>query len=169
MSYSLEGVGYIVAGTFLVAATGRAPPVGNGSWVLVGPAAVPSPALWARQGRRWSQPSLLLAALVVQAIGIALPALIGSVAAVLLSAVLFGGTFPGISMPALATGAHLRFPRSVALLTAGYSVGQILARSPSPRCCTTATSGCCCRPPSWSSRRPRPPPCCGSASRATSS
>ncbi|WP_425579677.1 YbfB/YjiJ family MFS transporter [Streptomyces coacervatus] len=128
VSYTLEGIGYIVAGTFLVAAIGQGSPgwVGNGAWVLVGLAAVPSPALWARLGRRWSRPVLLLAALVVQAIGIALPALIGGTAAALISAVLFGGTFLGISMLALAAGAHLRFPRSVALLTAGYSVGQIL-------------------------------------------
>ncbi|MER7974269.1 YbfB/YjiJ family MFS transporter, partial [Streptomyces sp. NPDC096080] len=69
---------------------------------------------------------LLLAALLVQAVGIALPALVGGTAAALVSAVLFGGTFIGISTLALATGAHLRFPRSVALLTAGYSVGQIV-------------------------------------------
>jgi MFS family permease len=31
-----------------------------------------------------------------------------------------------VSTLALAAGAHLRFPRAVALLTAGYSVGQIL-------------------------------------------
>ncbi|MGQ4388435.1 YbfB/YjiJ family MFS transporter [Streptomyces sp. SAS_270] len=127
-SYFLEGIGYIVAGTFLVAAIDQQSPgwVGVGAWVLVGLAAVPSPALWARLGRRWSRPGLLLAALVVQAAGIALPALIGGTAAALISAVLFGGTFLGVSMITLATGAHLRFPRSVALLTAGYSVGQIL-------------------------------------------
>ncbi|WP_438829045.1 YbfB/YjiJ family MFS transporter [Streptomyces hintoniae] len=128
VSYSLEGVGYIVAGTFLVAAIGQGSPgwVGNGAWVLVGLAAVPSAAVWAWLGRRWSRPDLLLAALLVQAVGIALPALVGGTAAALVSAVLFGGTFIGISTLALATGAHLRFPRSVALLTAGYSVGQIV-------------------------------------------
>ncbi|CAM5338183.1 MFS transporter [Streptomyces canus] len=128
VSYTLEGVGYIVAGTFLVAAVGQESPgwVGSGAWVLVGLAAVPSSALWARLGRRWSRPGLLLTALVIQAAGIALPALIGGTAAALGSAVLFGATFIGISSLALATGAHLRFPRSVALLTAGYSVGQIL-------------------------------------------
>ncbi|MFE1925921.1 hypothetical protein ACFW91_25555 [Streptomyces asoensis] len=56
--------------------------------------------------------------LVVQAAGIALPALV--------AAVLFGATFQGVSTLALAVGARLRFPRSVALPTAGYSVGQIL-------------------------------------------
>ncbi|MCX5062903.1 MULTISPECIES: YbfB/YjiJ family MFS transporter [unclassified Streptomyces] len=128
VSYTLEGVGYIVAGTFLVSAIGQGSPgwVGSGAWVLVGLAAAPSAALWARLGRRWSRPGLLFAALVVQAVGIGLPALIGTPAAALVSAVLFGATFIGVSTIALATGAHLRFPRSVALLTAGYSVGQIL-------------------------------------------
>ncbi|WP_436800755.1 YbfB/YjiJ family MFS transporter [Streptomyces avermitilis] len=128
VSYTLEGVGYIVAGTFLVAAIEQASPgwIGSGAWVLVGLAAVPSSALWAWLGRRWSRPDLLLAALVIQAAGIALPALVGGVAAALISAFLFGATFLGVSTIALAAGAHLRFPRSVALLTAGYSVGQIL-------------------------------------------
>ncbi|MFF2511133.1 YbfB/YjiJ family MFS transporter [Streptomyces sp. NPDC058086] len=127
-SYTLEGIGYIIAGTFLVAAIEQSSPgpLGGGAWVLVGLAAVPSSALWARLGRRWSRPDLLLAALVVQAVGIALPALIGGASAALVSAVLFGATFIGVSTLALATGAHLEFPRSVALLTAGYSVGQIL-------------------------------------------
>ncbi|MFJ6895225.1 YbfB/YjiJ family MFS transporter [Streptomyces hokutonensis] len=128
VSYTLEGVGYIVAGTFLVAAIAQGSPgwIGGGAWVLVGLAAVPSSALWARLGRRWSLPGLLLVALVIQAVGIALPALVGGVGAALVSALLFGATFIGVSTLALATGTQLRFPRSVALLTAGYSVGQIL-------------------------------------------
>ena len=128
VSYTLEGVGYIVAGTFLVAAIAQGSPgwIGGGAWVLVGLAAVPSSALWARLGDRWSRPGLLLVALVIQAVGIALPALVGGVGAALVSALLFGATFIGVSTLALATGAQLRFPRSVALLTAGYSVGQIL-------------------------------------------
>ncbi|MFF3513234.1 YbfB/YjiJ family MFS transporter [Streptomyces sp. NPDC002573] len=128
ISYTLEGIGYIVAGTFLVAAIGQGSPgwVGSGAWVLAGLAAVPSSALWAWLGRRWSRPGLLLTALVIQAVGIALPAVVGGVPAALVSAVLFGATFIGVSTLALAAGAHLRFPRSVALLTAGYSVGQIL-------------------------------------------
>ncbi|MFI8209417.1 YbfB/YjiJ family MFS transporter [Streptomyces werraensis] len=127
-SYTLEGIGYIIAGTFLVAAINQTLPgsIGSGAWVLVGLAAIPSSAFWAGLGRRWSRPDLLLAALGVQAVGIALPALAGGVAAALISAVLFGATFIGVSTLALGAGAHLRFPRAVALLTAGYSVGQIL-------------------------------------------
>jgi MFS family permease len=130
-SYTLEGIGYIIAGTFLVAAIDQGSPgwLGSGAWVLVGLAAVPSAALWAGLGRRWSRPDVLLAALIVQAVGIALPALIGGAAAALVSAFLFGATFIGVSTLSLAAGAHLQFPRSVALLTAGYSVGQILGPS----------------------------------------
>lgn len=54
----------------------------------------------------------------------ALRLLAGSASA-LVSAVLFGATFLGVSTLALPAGAALRFPRSVALLAAGYSVGQI--------------------------------------------
>jgi MFS family permease len=128
VGYTLEGVGYIIAGTFLVAAIGQRSSgwAGSGAWILVGLAAVPSPVLWARLGHRWSRPGLLLAALLVQAAGIALPGLANGVAIALIGAFLFGATFLGVSTIALATGAHLRFPRSVALLTAGYSAGQIL-------------------------------------------
>lgn len=127
-SYSLEGVGYIIAGTFLVAAINETSPgwVGSGAWVLVGLAALPGPALWARLSRRWTRPTLLLAALLIQAAGIALPALAPGARPALLSAVLFGGTFLGIASLALALGAHLQYPRAVAVLTTGYSTGQIL-------------------------------------------
>lgn len=128
MSYTLEGVGYIIAGTFLVAAVEKNSPgwIGSGAWVLVGLAAVPSAALWTGLGRRRSRPTLLSAALLVQAVGVALPALSGTVVAALVSATLFGATFIGVSTLVLSIGTHLRFPRAVGLLTAGYSVGQVL-------------------------------------------
>jgi MFS family permease len=62
----------------------------------------------------------------VQAVGVALPALVGGIAAALVSAVLFGATFLGVATLTLAIGAHLRIPRAIAILTTGYSVGQIL-------------------------------------------
>jgi MFS family permease len=126
--YTLEGVGYIIAGTFLVAAIAQSSPghLGGRAWILVGLAAVPSAALWARAGRRWSQPTLLVAALGVQAVGIALPALAGGVAPALIGAALFGGTFIGVSTIAVAAGRDMGFPRAVAVLTAGYSIGQIV-------------------------------------------
>ncbi|MFF2108727.1 YbfB/YjiJ family MFS transporter [Rhodococcus koreensis] len=127
ISYSLEGVGYIIAGTFLVAAIDHTAGsvAGSGAWVIVGLAALPSAPLWALLGRRWSRPILLVTALVVQAAGIALPAVADGIWPALISAFLFGGTFLGISQMSLTIGAHLQFPRAVAILTTGYSLGQI--------------------------------------------
>jgi MFS family permease len=126
-SYGLEGVGYIIAGTFLVVAIDQSAArwVGTSAWVLAGLAALPSAALWSGLARRWSRPTLLTAALALQAVGIALPALVGGVGPALLSAVLFGATFLGIATLALAIGAQTGTPRAVAILTAAYSAGQI--------------------------------------------
>jgi MFS family permease len=127
LAYTLEGVGYIIAGTFLVAAIDQtaSTTIGSSAWIIVGVAAVPSAVLWAALSRIWSRPALLAVALAAQAAGIALPALVGGITAALTSAVLFGATFLGVATVALAVGAHLRMPRAVAILTTGYSVGQI--------------------------------------------
>jgi MFS family permease len=128
VSYFLEGAGYIVAGTFLVAAiSATGPPWLAGSvWIIVGAAAVPSCAAWTWLSRRVSRPTLITGALLLQAVGIALPALTAAVPAALAAAVLFGGTFIGITTLSLAAGRHLRVPRAVAILTAGYGIGQVL-------------------------------------------
>lgn len=128
VSYALEGVGYIIAGTFLVAAVTQGAPhwLGGATWLVVGLATIPSAALWAALSTRWSHPGLLVMALCAQAAGIAGAGIFGGVGAALIGAVLFGGTFIGISTLSLAAARLLRYPRAVALLTAGYSVGQIL-------------------------------------------
>jgi MFS family permease len=127
-SYFLEGIGYIIAGTFLVAAIEANTPgsVGTSAWVLVGLAAAPSAALWAWLSRFCTRSMLLVAALAVQAIGIAQPPIFGGAMAALVAAVLFGATFLGIAMMALALGNQLRIPGAVAILTTGYSIGQML-------------------------------------------
>ncbi len=127
-SYTLEGIGYIIAGTFLVAAIKQHSSgwLANGAWLFVGVAAAPSAALWAWLSARWSHRVLLVTALALQAAGIAMPALAGGSAAALVGALLFGGTFIGVSTMALAAGRALQIPGAVALLTAGYSAGQIL-------------------------------------------
>ena len=64
-------------------------------------------------------------ALLLQAAGIALPRPRPAAWPRLIGAVLFGATFIGVSTMALAAGRLLASPGAVALLTAGYSVGQI--------------------------------------------
>lgn len=127
-AYTLEGIGYIIAGTFLVAAIedGVPGPLGAGAWILVGLAALPSCAVWARLSHRWSGPTMLCAALLAQSVGIALPAFARGPGPALIAAVLFGATFMGVTTLTLAAGRHLSGPRAIAVLTAGYSTGQIL-------------------------------------------
>jgi MFS family permease len=128
VSYTLEGIGYIVAGTFLVAAIKASSSgwLGDGAWLFVGLAAAPSAALWAWLGARWSHPKLIVVALTLQAIGVALTTFAACARVARGGAVLFGGTFIGVSTMTLAAGRLLKFPGAVALLTAGYSAGQII-------------------------------------------
>lgn len=125
-AYTTEGVGYIIAGTFLVAAVAEHSPgaVGAAVWLVVGLAVIPSAAVWARLGARHGQPAILTVSLTLQAIGIAL-ACQGSSPASMVGALLFGGTFIGVSTLAVAEGRLLGVRSAVALLTVGYSVGQI--------------------------------------------
>lgn len=126
--YFLEGLGYIILGTFLVAAVSADGPAWTGpaSWVLVGAAAAPSTALWSLARRRFRTETLLVAALSLQAVSALLPALVGGTVAAAFAAVLFGGTFMGIAMLAMTAGMELGVPRSAAVLTAAYAVGQII-------------------------------------------
>jgi hypothetical protein len=98
----------------------------NGAWLFVGIAAAPSAAIWAVLSKRWSHRSLLVAALMLQAVGIALPAVTTGAVPALAGAVLFGATFIGVSTIALSAGRLLHLPEAAALLTAGYSAGQIV-------------------------------------------
>ncbi len=126
ISYFLEGVGYIIAGTFLVAAvSATGPELLSGSvWIIVGVAVIPSVVLWAWLTTRFSRPTVIAAALFIQAIGVTLPAISDSPIAAVLSAVMFGGTFIGATTLSMAVGRHLGFRNAVAVMTALYAVGQ---------------------------------------------
>lgn len=128
IAYFLEGVGYIVAGTFLVAAvTAAAPgPLGKATWIVVGLTAIPSCVLWARLSARMSHPTLLTTALGLQATGIVIAGLdLGAVGAIA-AALLFGGTFMGVTALALDAGRHLQISAAVAILSAMYAIGQTI-------------------------------------------
>lgn len=130
-AYFLEGAGYIITGTFLVdVATDIGPAwVAAGTWTIAGLAGVPSCVLWARVAARHGRGTALLAALAVQAAGLALPAVVASPVAVLVSAVVFGGTFVGIVMLTLPLARALAGRGAgpvVAVFSALYGVGQVV-------------------------------------------
>jgi MFS family permease len=137
LAYFLEGIGYIVTGTFLPAIVEDLPGLGGlgaGAWILVGIAAVPCTMLWGVIAARTGVVATIGAALALQAFGILLPALSSAWWAAAGSAVLFGGTFTGITAMTLthargltqdvagASGSSL----TIGLLTAIYGVGQVL-------------------------------------------
>ena len=130
-AYFLEAVGYIVTGTFLVAIVNRTPgreATGATVWIVVGVAAVPAAVLWTAWASRLGLAHALALAYGAQACGILLP-VAGGVAADYGSAILFGGTFIGISALTMTLAGQLaprRTAELIGLLTAAYGVGQII-------------------------------------------
>jgi predicted MFS family arabinose efflux permease len=127
-AYFLEGLGYIIVGTFLVAAVGGhgSTSVGPAVWIVVGFAAIPATVLWQAVARRTSMRNALVAAFALQSIAAVLPALTENTVAAVFSALLFGGTFMGITMLTMSTAQTLPIGRTAATLTAFYGVGQVL-------------------------------------------
>ncbi|SJM70965.1 Transporter, MFS superfamily [Gulosibacter sp. 10] len=126
-SYGLLGAGYIILGTFLVVLVDTQLGQGLGSWfwVVAGLAAVPSTALWRSIADRIGPAAAYALTLVLQVVAGVLPVLVGGVAATVVSAALYGGTFTAAVM--LATGMiHLGVRAAAAKLTALYSLGQLL-------------------------------------------
>ena len=131
-AYGLEGLGYIVTGTFLVAWLQRSSELGQAgflAWFLVGVAAIPSCILWMKAGLRLGLVPTLILAHLVQALGILLPLLSPTLWGALGGAVFFGGTFLGIAALTLVLGRGLapqNPSRVIAILTAAFGAGQML-------------------------------------------
>ncbi|MBK9519242.1 MAG: YbfB/YjiJ family MFS transporter [Anaeromyxobacter sp.] len=130
VAYGLEGLGYIVSGTFAVRAVQQTPGLEGWAawvWVAAGLAAAPSAALWGWAARRLGLRWALTAAFATQAVGMALPALSASGAAAVLGALFFGGTFIGIVTLTVDLARRLMpeaAVRAIGSLTAVYGVGQ---------------------------------------------
>lgn len=132
LAYFCEGAGYIVTGTFLVAIVKAMPglfDIAPWFWTVVGLAGAPSAVLWSRIGARLGLLAALVLAHLIQALGIVLPVLSNHPAAVLISSLLFGGTFIGITALVVAFAARSGSAnpgRIIGVLTAGFGLGQII-------------------------------------------
>jgi len=132
MAYGLEGLGYIITGTFLVDIIYNIESLrsfASFSWVIAGIAAAPAAPIWMMLISKYSTVKVLSMAYILQVIGILLPVLTQSAWSVLLSAFLFGFTFVGIVSLSTAYAREL-FPKQsgvvVSALTTAYALGQII-------------------------------------------
>lgn len=132
LAYGLEGLGYIITGTFLVDMINEVPSLqkyASYAWVFVGIGAIPSAPIWGILMTKYKPIFILAIAYILQVIGMLLPVLSQSVIAVLCSALLSGVTFVGI---VVLTTSYCRelFPAKSAIvvstLTTYYAFGQII-------------------------------------------
>jgi len=131
-AYGLEGLGYIVTGTFIVSIGENVPSL-NGNptivWMVVGLAAVPSCILWSALAKKWDFIKCLVLAMTLQALGIALPVISMSQPSLVVCAVLFGATFMGITTLTTTLARQLKAENSsqiIGYLTAVYAIGQMI-------------------------------------------
>jgi len=130
--YGLEGFGYVITATFIVAMLREmftSSLVSSSSWVIVGLAAAPSCFLWAKLSKRFGYVYVLMSAYLVQAVAVILPLIKPDAWGALTGALLFGGTFMGITTIANALMRNLKpenSSRFIGYLTAAYGLGQII-------------------------------------------
>ncbi|NSL50973.1 YbfB/YjiJ family MFS transporter [Calidifontibacillus erzurumensis] len=135
IAYGLEGLGYIVTGTFIVVIAEKNvlltfDPIFI--WMVVGLAAIPSSYMWSILGKKWRYVHALILAMLLQAIGICLPVISASPNLLLISAVIFGGTFMGITNLATTLCRQIdpnNSSRTIGIMTVVYAIGQMIGPS----------------------------------------
>jgi predicted MFS family arabinose efflux permease len=131
-SYTLFGFGYVITATFIVVIVRESlvlRPLEPMIWTIVGLAGVPSVWAWTTLSSRIGLFAAYAAACLAEAVGVAASVVATSIPVVILAAVLLGGTFMAITSLGLAGGRRMATSdpvRVLALLTAGFGLGQIV-------------------------------------------
>lgn len=132
IAYGLEGLGYIVTGTFIVSIAEKTPSFQNDAtlvWMMVGLAAIPSCLIWSILAKKWGFVKSLVLAMALQSLGMAMPAFWVSKTSFIISALLFGATFMGITTLATTLGRQINpsnSSRTIGILTAIFAIGQLI-------------------------------------------
>ncbi|MFJ8072013.1 YbfB/YjiJ family MFS transporter [Peribacillus sp. NPDC096447] len=132
IAYGLEGLGYIVTGTFIVSIAEKTSYFHNGAtlvWLMVGLAAIPSCLIWSLLAKKCGYIKSLVLAMALQSLGIAMPAFWMSKTSFVISALLFGATFMGITTLVTTLGREMNpsdSNRTIGMLTAIYAIGQLI-------------------------------------------
>ncbi|PFO02319.1 MFS transporter [Bacillus sp. AFS076308] len=132
IAYGLEGLGYIVTGTFIVSIAEKTSYFQKGAtlvWMMVGLAAIPSCLIWSILAKKCGFVKSLVFAMALQSLGMVMPAFWISKTSFILSALLFGATFMGITTLATTLGRQMNpsnSSRTIGILTAIYAIGQLI-------------------------------------------
>ena len=130
VSYFLEGLGYIITGTFLSVIILRSTDsvmFSGYAWVITGLGAVAITPLWTAYAKRKGLLNAIMAAFAVQTVSIAAPAFTTNTLINFAGAFGYGGTFLGVVSLTLAYGRQISPGGSTtALLTIMFSIGQML-------------------------------------------
>lgn len=131
-AYFLEGLGYVVTATFLVAMVKDTPGLtawASASWVAVGLCAAPAALLWQSLALSWGWRRATTCAYLVQALSLYASRSADGPIGLLLSAAAFGATFMGVTALSMSEGTRRagdRQRRVASILTAVYALGQII-------------------------------------------
>ncbi|MBV9395132.1 MAG: YbfB/YjiJ family MFS transporter [Methylobacteriaceae bacterium] len=134
-SYTLFGFGYVITATFIVVIVrenASLRPLEPVIWTIVGLAGIPSVWAWTVLAGRIGLFAAYALACLTEAIGVAASVIATSIPVVILAAILLGGTFMAITSLGLAGARRMASSdpvRVLALLTAGFGVGQIIGPS----------------------------------------
>lgn len=133
IAYFTEGVGFVVQATFLpdiINAIHGLEGWGSRTWTIVGLAGIPSCILWMRMAHRFGSTKVIILAMSLQVMGILLPAITDNIYLILLSGLLYGGTFVGLVALFLNLGGRIAAHNPVVLMgafTTAYGIGQVTA------------------------------------------
>ncbi|NQY94971.1 MAG: YbfB/YjiJ family MFS transporter [Campylobacteraceae bacterium] len=133
LAYFTEGVGMVVQATFLpdiINSLEGLEGYGGYTWTLVGLAGVPSCIIWMRLAHKYGSVNIIIITMLLQVVGILIPAFTNNVYLNLFSGVLYGGTFVALVALFMSLGGILAGSNPVVLmgaLTTTYGVGQVLA------------------------------------------
>lgn len=132
LAYGLEGIGYIITGTFLPVIAKQAMPDSpwlTWFWPFFGLAGATGAFLATRQRRLRDPRRLLLASYLCQAVGVVLPLFLPTALGFALSAIMVGMPFNAVTFFAMQEVRRLRphhAARYLGLVTATYGIGQIV-------------------------------------------
>jgi predicted MFS family arabinose efflux permease len=132
-AYFTEGVGMVVQATFLpdiINSLEGLSGYGGYTWLIVGIAGIPSSIIWMRLAHRFGSINIMMAAMLLQIVGILIPTFSSNIYLNLFSGIFYGGTFVGLVALFMNYGGQLAGKNPVFIMgaiTSAYGVGQIIA------------------------------------------